>query len=117
MADIHILNGNDDGTVYQCAFHFPVPDTQNQAGISYRTIISVYENQTESVVPNISSEEQQQLNSGELLEDVVPFATNPARTDQQERIVALYQQRLAYWQTNIPNKYKWTGATLSGTPA
>ena len=115
--DIHVLNGNDDGTTYQCAFHFPVPDAQNQAGISYRTIISVYENETTSVVPNITSEEQQQLNSGEVLEDVVSFPTNPARTDQEARIVQLYQTRLSYWQTNIPNKYKWTGATLSGTPA
>jgi hypothetical protein len=114
--DIHVLNGNDDGTSYLCAFHFPVSEAVNQAGISYRTIISVYENDTKSIVPNITSEEQQKLNNGEILEDVVSFATNPARTDQQERIVQLYQSRKVYWQTNIPNKYKWTGATLSGTP-
>lgn len=112
MVDIHILNGSDDGTVYQCAFHFTVPDATNEAAINYRTIISVYEN-TESVVPNIDPGEQQQLNNGELLEDVVAFRTHPNRPDQLEKIRALYQERFAFWQDAIPKKYKYTGHTLA----
>jgi len=112
MADIHVISANDAGDIYSVAFHFVVPSVVNAAGINYRTLVS--RNFTASVLKDISPAENTQLQNGELLEEVTSFATHPGRIDQVDRLKAMYQDRKLYWQTAIPIKYKYAGATLAG---
>ena len=107
----HILTTSNDGNAITVVAHFPVPDTNNQIGINYRTALiqSLGGSQTSSV-PFITEQEQAQLDAGELHEQSYIFHTWPAETTlqkrdrldalwpiQRDRVLAELTFRLSYW--------------------
>lgn len=111
MADYHILNGRPDGNQYRVAFHLPVPDTNNNAGVNYRTALIEWMGGSQpSAVPFITSGEQTQLDAGELYEylwnydthDGVSLAEKQAELDAKftafsTAIPNQLEKRLAFW--------------------
>lgn len=92
MSDMHISSGDGNGN-YSIVYHFPVPDINNEAGISLRKAV---ENSglvsTSILLPGngqngtISTTEENSLANGSLIEHVTrefidgPGMTNAART-------------------------------------
>jgi hypothetical protein len=111
MSNYHILTGNRDGNAFTIALHVPIPAQPNEVGIDYRiAFVQMMQQQTESQVPFITTEEQTQLDSGELVEVTIHFHTYPAETLAQKRtrldqlytitaarIIRELQHRLGYW--------------------
>lgn len=87
----HILGGSNDGNTYTIAMHIPVPDTENEVGVNYRTALVQMRTNPEtsempkSIVPFIEAAEQAQLDSGELVEHTIAFQTHPGETLVQKR--------------------------------
>ena len=111
MSDYHILTTSGDGNTMQVVAHFPVPDTNNDVGINYRTaLIQSLGGEQASAVPFIAQAEQDALNAGELYEYSATFYTWPAETvlEKRARLDALWAEiraqvlqrlsyRLSYW--------------------
>ena len=86
MADYHILAGDKYGNRFTVAMHFPVPDTVNEAGVSYRTAIVQYQGGApiQSILVDPGAE-QTQLDAGEIMEKVYSFNSNPNETPAQKQ--------------------------------
>jgi len=111
MSDYHILTASDDGNTLRIVAHFPVPDTNNDIGVNYRTaLIQMLGGSQTSAVPFIEQIEQDALDAGELYEYSATFNTWPGETklQKQDRLDALYVTkqadvlaalsfRLSYW--------------------
>lgn len=85
MADYHILGVNTYGTAAQVVMHFAVPDVNNDANVNYRVALVEMLGNTTSVVPELSTGEQAQLDNGELYEHSITFHTHSAETLVQKR--------------------------------
>ena len=106
MSNYHILTVSGDGNQFSVVAHFPVPDTDNDVGVNYRTaLIESLGGSQPSSVPFIEVAEQAALDAGELYEASARFNTHPGESllDKRDRLDALYtekaaevQQRLAY---------------------
>lgn len=112
MSDYHILTGDSYANAYSVVMHFPVPDTTNEVGTSYR--VALVESRGlgsfESAVPWIDAGELTQLQAGELIEYVWSFHSRPGETTGQKRdridtawenvrqaVLAALQNSLSYW--------------------
>lgn len=86
MADYHILRADWQGNAFRVAMHFPVPNTTNEAGVNYRTAVAQAQGgAVVSIVPDILPAEQGQLDTGELIERVYWFRTDPSETPAQKQ--------------------------------
>lgn len=110
MADKHVLTGGTDGYSVRVAFHIPIPDVTNEAGLSYRSLIADNED-TASEVHDISQTEQDALNDGSLWEAVVAFNLNMGHStaDNKALLDALYTETVDSVQAEFQNKYKYYG--------
>jgi len=111
MSDYHILTASDDGNTLRIVAHFPVPDTNNDIGVNYRTaLVQMLGGSQTSAVPFIEQAEQDALDAGELYEYSATFNTWPGETtiQKRDRLDALYATkqadvltalsfRLSYW--------------------
>lgn len=78
----HIRGQSPDGNSISVVMHIPVPNINNDVGVSYRTAILLMQGggDIESVMPDISAAEQAALNAGELYEVTGTLSTNPTET-------------------------------------
>lgn len=108
--DYHIMAGTKSGNVvtYTVAFHIPVPDADNAVGVNYRTIIATYLD-TVSAVPDISEEEQAQLDAGELYEDVVSLQTHIDGSGYLEMLQDWYNGRVDLISAEFADCFKFSG--------
>ena len=90
MSDIHVLTGNND-IGWTLAFHFPVPDVNNNVGVNFRTAlvnsgIGVGEDGRRTILPvgtgagQINPAEEALLDAGELVEHVALFRVESGGT-------------------------------------
>ena len=120
MANWHALTGTPDGNSYTVVYHIPIPSANNRSGINYRIALIGSGLGGTTVLPDgdgtlgtISSAEKTLITSGEVVEKVESFATNPGQdvtalaaavtarhtalaSVNGEFIVAL-QKQLDYW--------------------
>lgn len=104
MSNYHILSADKFGNRFTVVMHFPVADTTNEVGYSYRTAIVEWQGGApiESVLPNPGTE-QAQLDAGELYEYVYPFNSNPGETltEKRDRLDAMFNSNLVKVQAEI----------------
>jgi len=93
MSDYHILNTDIRLKTVSCAFHIPIPATNNIVGVSWQDALVLSLGGTEvitSVLPDITPEELSALKAGSIYEKVatVRFSslnlTNAQRLDEVE---------------------------------
>ncbi len=112
MSDYHILSVSDDGNKFSVVAHFPVPDTNNDVGVNYRTaLIQMLGGEQVSRVPFIAQAEQDALNAGSLYEHSATFRTHPgeALLDKRDRLDALYISKAAEIQQVIAYRLSYWG--------
>jgi hypothetical protein len=107
MSDIHVLEGNDDGTVFKCAFHYPIADVNNNVGQSIRTLIGLFED-TVSEVPGLAALEQTDLDNGVIIERIFLVASNAAHGNRTQELKDEYTLRLTEVSDEVTNKFKFT---------
>jgi len=84
MSDIHVLTGDAGGESWKLVFHFPVPNTNNDVGVNFRTALinsglGVGEDNRRTILPSGSNEgqittaEEANLDNGSLFEVVEIF--------------------------------------------
>jgi hypothetical protein len=114
--DYHVMGGSKSGNVvtFHIAFHIPVSNTTNFVGVNYRTILSRYID-TVSIVPNITAEEQGQLDAGELYEDLVSLKTHVNGSGYGAEIEAWYTSRKAAIIDTFSKQYKYSGKEANVT--
>jgi len=113
MADKHVLQGADDGYSVTVAFHIPIPDATNEDAQNYRDLIAAHED-TQSQVPDITQAEQDQLDTGELVEEIrsVEIDTGANSQDHNQAVIDdLYTQATNEVQTRLENRYKYYGVS------
>lgn len=112
MSNYHVLNGLGDGRTYRIAFHVPVPDETNRAGVKMRTAIQQdpARNQ-ESKVPWVDAGEQTQLDAGEFVEIVKPYRRKAGATVMEDRdlLDALYTATVPSVQEELRQEYQYWG--------
>lgn len=87
MADYHIIEGNRVGDEYRIVFHVDVPNQMNKTN-TCNLRAAVAEDpaiKKPSIIPWVSQEEQDQLNTGELIEISESFRPEPSLTLVQNR--------------------------------
>lgn len=115
MADMHVLAGNG---LYRwtLVMHFPVPDTNNDVGVNYRTALINSglggTNMTEGTGPGqITTAERVLIDAGEIYEHSIQFlaesgattlpellaAAREAYAREESRVTAELQKRLRYY--------------------
>ena len=114
MADIYILDMGDKRDSIRCAFHIPVPATNNFAGISYRTALVQYQEDTTSAVPDLATSDPVAaagLADGSIYEHVetVTFSATDTNTAKWNAIKAAYTARKAAILTAIQNRLEFWG--------
>ena len=94
--NMHLGTGSKNGNRIHVYMHFEVPNTVNLAGLNHRDIlIEVLGGDQPSAVLFIESTEQDQLNTGELLEySFGGFTTHPGEPlqDKLARLDVLYPE-------------------------
>ena len=101
MADIHVLAGNGLHH-WTLAFHFAVPDEDNNVGVSYRTAlvnsgIGGASQMTEGTGPGqIATAELALLEAGELYEFSFPFLAESGATNNVELLAAIRAEYAKY---------------------
>lgn len=91
MSDYHVLTGDRYGNKFRIAYHIPLPDQNNRAGVSYRTaVVNSGLGGTTSLTEGtgagqISAAEKAQIEAGERVEIVEDFATNPGESAAQAK--------------------------------
>jgi len=93
--------------------HFPVPDINNDVGVSYRLAVVEYQGGApiRSALQNISALEQQQLDAGEIIERTVIYNSNPSKTLSEKRadIDAIYNSKLSSVTSTIQTMLSYWG--------
>ena len=93
MSDYHIRTQNLKGTIVEAVCHFPIPDTLNEAGISYQTALVRSLGGADaitSVLPEVQGQaEETAMKNGELLEETIQvhFNTKGLTDGQKLQIV------------------------------
>ena len=85
MSDYHILQLNAKQDRLTVAFHIPIPNESNSAGVNKRTAVIQYMPDRVSSVPWISAAEQTQLTNGEIFELVEDVEVNANLTLGEKR--------------------------------
>lgn len=113
MSDYHVMYMSKKDRV-EVVFHFPVPDTTNFAGVSYRTALVEYLTRDggtiTSAYPGIDSGELTQMQAGEVYERTETVVFDGKLTNAQKRDVidaiwtarnsaflAKFQEGLTFW--------------------
>jgi len=112
MSDYHILTASDDGNTLRVVAHFPVPDTDNDIGVNYRTaLVQMLGGSQPSVVPFIAQAEQDALDAGELYEYSTQFYTNPGETtlEKRARLDALWEEKRIRVQASLAYRLSYWG--------
>lgn len=123
MSDIHILEANNEGDKFTVAFHLPVPDEDNEAGINYRICISqdtsaaIYPNvnngSANSEVPDLVQAEKAAMDAGELVEFVAVHQKLATLQDDVAALRARWAMLAAKANTLIRRRYRYWGQTLA----
>ena len=104
MADYHLLSADKYGNKFRVVMHFPVADTNNEAGTNYRTAIVEWQGGApiQSRLANPGTE-QAQLDAGELYEQEYPFNSNPNETlvQKRDRLDVIYAANKADEQAKL----------------
>lgn len=112
MSDIHVLQGNVAEDIWACAFHVTVPDITNDASVSYRAIITDFENTT-SAVPGLPGAEQTDLDNGALYEEVKDVHTSQDHADRLQDVRDAYSQWEAEVLNQLQSRYLFTGKEIN----
>ncbi len=125
MSDIHILTGNNAGSI-TIAMHVPVPDVDNNVGVNYRTAlvnsgIGLGDDGRRTVLANgngpgeITNAEESLIDAGELFE-FLELTRVPAGASNSE-LVAIARSQYAMTNSNlqqqIGERLRYFGQTLS----
>jgi len=112
MANYHVLGGLDDGRTYRIAFHVPVPDEANRAGVNLRTcVVQDPARDLTSDVPWITAGEQTQLDAGEIVEIIRSYERKAGATVLEDRnaLDALYTAGVPKIQDQLRQEYQYWG--------
>lgn len=96
----HALDGSADGNSYRIAYHIPIPSANNGAGVNYRAALvgSGIGGTTVMTEGNgsgqITTAEKALIASGQILEVVEQYQTNPTEVSNATTL-----------QTNITTRY------------
>ena len=119
MADIHFLEGVKTGRsyTYTLVFHIPVPEGTNTVGTPWSTVVkAVYGSPITSRCSKITSIEQDQLDSGLIIEKVVSIRLNPDKGDKVlEDVKRLYTKVKDEVLEDLAKMYKYYGLEMSAT--
>jgi len=119
MADIHVLEGTKTGSsyTYTLVFHIPVPEGTNAVGIPWSTVVkAVHGSPVASRCSKISSTEQDQLDSGLMIEKVVSIRLNPDKGDKVlDDVKKLYNKVKEEVLRDLAKMYKYYGLEMSAT--
>ena len=125
MTDIHILTGNNAGSI-TIAMHFPVPDVDNNVGVNYRIAlvnseIGLGEDGRRTTLlagtgpGQINPAEEALINAGELFEWLVLTRVPPGASNAE--LVAIARGQYAITNSNlqqqIGERLRYFGHTLS----
>lgn len=86
MSNYHVLAGREDGNAYRVAFHIPIPNANNRAGVNYRTALTASGLGGSSIMSTgtgpgqVATGEMNQITSGAIYEHVEEIETNPNET-------------------------------------
>ncbi len=126
MSDIHILTGNNAGSI-TIAMHVPVPDVDNNVGVNYRTALVNSgigldtETGRRTVLPTgtgpgeINPAEEALIDAGELFE-FLESTSVPLGTSNAQMIVIAENQYAATnnkLQQQIGERLRYFGHTMS----
>ncbi len=112
MSDIHVLGGNVKADRWACAFHITVPDITNDASVSYRAILSDFED-TASAVPGLPGAEQTDLDNGALYEEIINVRTSSDHADRLQDVQDAYNTWAASVLSQLQSRYLFTGKTIN----
>ena len=112
MADYHITSADINGNRLNVVMHFPVPDTTNEAAVSYRTAMVEYQGGAPiaSVLTNIGAE-QTALDAGAIFERSYAFNTNPGESpaQKQAKIDAMWAAKRTEEQSQLVHTLSYWG--------
>lgn len=117
MSDYHVMNQSIDQKTVQVAFHIPVPDAVNEAGVNYR--LALVQQLTldgaviESAYPNTQGAEITLMEAGELLEVVRSVRFSRLGLTPAEKAVELdaeYATVQASLLSDKQTELEWWGA-------
>ena len=119
MARIHVMTG-DGADNYTCICHAPTPAGNNSAGVAWNTAVKNALNPVTAMsIGNgggqITTNEANQVASGDVIEVSFQFTDNPAwdantRTTQLNLVAA---DAVTRTQSAYAAKLKWFGATVA----
>ena len=126
MTDIHILTGNNAGSI-TIAMHVPVPDVNNDVGVNYRVALVNsgigLDNTTgrRTVLPSgigpgqINVAEEALIDAGEVFEFLVPTSVPPGASNAE--LIVIVQNQYASTNSNlqqqIGERLRYFGHTMS----
>ena len=116
MSDYHILTQDPKRKTVQVVFHFSVPSTgKNSAGISWQNAAVKGQGGSTNIVsrlPDISTEEEEALKSGAIVEriETVRFSTtNLTNAERKKEIEAAFTKAKAAFVAEIQVVFDWIG--------
>lgn len=119
MADFHVLHSDENGNGFLVAYHLPVPNTLNLAGITYQAALSEHLGKGDpstitSIVPSIGAE-LADLQSGAILEIVEKLDSNPTETliSKRDRMIARHAELVSEMGTKFTNMLSYYGYSYS----
>ncbi len=116
--DYHALKASDDGDSITIVAHFPMPAGTNMAGFTYAQALAADPDVvTVSVVPNITTAEQTELDNGTKFERSYQFKTHKGISNAQKQTAldALYPLKLVEEQAILVERYKFYGYSRTVT--
>jgi hypothetical protein len=95
MSSYHVLTCSEKDHESTVAFHFAVPDSNNSAGVNWRTALKAYRPSPGSAVPNLEADfavEYAAIQNGEVYEHVeaIPVTATWSNDDKIAALSAAY---------------------------
>lgn len=121
MSSVHVLSSASTNATL--VYHFPVPNTNNSAGVNWRLVVSRSRSTVaagvttppKSILPSgdgtggtISNAEATQIANGEIAEVVMTEKSRPSTNAQLDE---MYNKRLAQFQAEMLDKLSYFGYT------
>ena len=121
MADIHVLLSAEGGGSIRVAFHFPVPDTNNDVGVNYRTALIASGKGGTSVMAEgtgpgeITTAELVKIAAGEVYEHVrtIVYSGVMSGTSLLKSVRSFYGRDKASVTAGIVNALRYFGYTAA----
>ena len=111
MSDYHILSADEYGNKFNIIMHVPVPDVDNDVGMSYRIAIVQFQGGAPiaSSLPWITGTEQTALDSGEIIESSIQFNSNPTQTlpEKRDALDMIYAQTVTELQSKLSKQLQY----------